>query len=146
MNVEVSPPVPAEHALLVAVWRRAVEATHHFLSPADVDWYEERVAAHLDQADDVLVARAPDGTPLGFAGGSDGRIDMLFVDPEVHGQGVGTRLLEALAAGHEEVHVDVNEGNESGRRFYAAKGFVQVGRSALDDDGRPFPILHLRRG
>jgi putative acetyltransferase len=41
--------------------------------------------------------------------------------------------------------VDVNEQNEPARRFYEALGFVAAGRSPLDDNGLPYPILHLRR-
>lgn len=42
-----------------------------------------------------------------------------------------------------EVYVDVNEQNEQAHRFYLSQGFKQVGRSELDDDGRPYPILNL---
>ncbi len=42
--------------------------------------------------------------------------------------------------------LDVNEQNEGAVRFYAARGFAEVGRSPLDGEGRPFPLLHLRRG
>jgi hypothetical protein len=41
--------------------------------------------------------------------------------------------------------VDVNEQNVAGRSFYEALGFVVIGRSPLDDTGRPYPILHMRR-
>jgi putative acetyltransferase len=43
------------------------------------------------------------------------------------------------------VSVDVNEENAAARSFYEALGFVLVGRSPLDDTGRPHPLLHLRR-
>jgi putative acetyltransferase len=39
----------------------------------------------------------------------------------------------------------VNEQNEGACAFYRKLGFRQVGRSELDDSGRPFPILHLAR-
>ncbi|PRB36093.1 hypothetical protein CQ020_22075 [Arthrobacter sp. MYb23] len=39
---------------------------------------------------------------------------------------------------------DVNEQSASGRAFYAARGFVEVGRSEVDDEGRPFPVLRLQ--
>ena len=42
--------------------------------------------------------------------------------------------------------VDVNEQNWPARSFYEALGFVVIGRSPLDDTGRPYPILHMRRG
>ena len=41
-------------------------------------------------------------------------------------------------------HVDVNEQNPQALGFYRHLGFEQVGRSPLDGQGRPFPLLHLR--
>ncbi|SLJ82783.1 putative acetyltransferase [Mycobacteroides abscessus subsp. abscessus] len=39
----------------------------------------------------------------------------------------------------------MNEDNPTARKFYAAKGFEEIGRSEIDGQGRPFPLLHLRR-
>ncbi|TCI98739.1 GNAT family N-acetyltransferase [Aeromicrobium sp. IC_218] len=142
----VRPATPDDHPALVQVWRRAVEATHDFLSPADVDFYERAVTSYLPRMADLRVVDGPDGRPAGFVAQDDGEIHMLFVDPAVHGRGLGTRLLDAVAADQPVLRLDVNEQNESGRRFYAARGFTQVGRSPLDGEGRPFPLLHLRRG
>lgn len=74
---------------------------------------------------------------------------MLFVAEEAQGAGVGSALLasvhaDVLETEASELTVDVNEDNQSGRRFYAARGFTVASRSDLDDQGRPFPILHLR--
>jgi putative acetyltransferase len=41
--------------------------------------------------------------------------------------------------------VDVNEQNPAAVGFYEALGFVVVSRSPVDGDGRPFPLLHMRR-
>lgn len=142
----VRPATPDDHATLLRVWRRAVEATHHFLTASDVDFYEQAVASYLPRMTDLRVVDGPDGRPAGFVAQDDGEIHMLFVDPAVHGQGLGTRLLDDVAAAHPVLRLDVNEQNESGRRFHAARGFVEVGRSPLDGEGRPFPLLHLRRG
>ncbi|HKB39870.1 MAG TPA: hypothetical protein VKD72_25770, partial [Gemmataceae bacterium] len=43
-----------------------------------------------------------------------------------------------------ELTVDVNEQNAAARGFYEACGFVVEGRSELDDQGRPYPLLHMR--
>ncbi|MFF2050385.1 acetyltransferase [Leifsonia sp. NPDC058194] len=146
MLVTIRPARPDDHSALLAVWRHAVEATHHFLTADDIDWYEGMVASYLPQMADLRVAVVDDAdTPAGFIAQDDGEIQMLFVDPARHGSGIGTALLEAVAPGHASLRVDVNEDNPSGRAFYAARGFVQTGRSVLDGEGRPFPILHLRR-
>ena len=40
--------------------------------------------------------------------------------------------------------LDVNEQNPQAIGFYEHEGFVVEGRSATDDAGRPFPLLHMR--
>lgn len=136
---------PADYPQLLRIWRDAVEQTHHFLTPADVDWYEGYVRDQLPQLPDLRVAVDADDGVRGFIAQSGGDIDMLFVDPAAHGQGVGTALLETVGAEFSLLRVDVNQDNASGRRFYQARGFEQIGRSATDDQGRPFPLLHLQR-
>jgi putative acetyltransferase len=39
--------------------------------------------------------------------------------------------------------VDVNEQNPQATAFYQHYGFVQTGRSPLDGEGRPLPLLHM---
>ena len=40
--------------------------------------------------------------------------------------------------------MDVNEQNPQGVAFYRHMGFEQVGRSALDGQVNPFPLLHMK--
>lgn len=138
------PAVTSDAESLVTVWRRAVEATHHFLTSADIDGIEQDVRMYLPQMNDLRVA-VHDDVPVGFIAQDDGEIHMLFVDPAVHGRGIGSALLADVARDHAVLHVDVNEDNASGRAFYAARGFTTRGRSELDGEGRAFPLLHLRR-
>jgi pimeloyl-ACP methyl ester carboxylesterase/GNAT superfamily N-acetyltransferase len=136
---------PAERDPLLLVWRAAVEATHHFLTADDISFFGEVVARHLPVASDVRAAYDQHGRPVGFIAHDRGEIQMLFVEPDLHGRGVGSQLLDCVSREYEELRVDVNEQNLSGRRFYRTKGFTQSGRSALDPSGRPFPLLHLNR-
>jgi putative acetyltransferase len=131
-------------ARLVEVWRTAVEATHHFLSPSDVDGYSGRLAVEFFPLVELVVAEV-DGKIVGFSGTSPGRLEMLFVDPAAHGRGVGTALLNRAVLAQGVIDVDVNEQNPDAVTFYRRRGFQQIGRSALDSDGRPFPLLHMRR-
>lgn len=68
---------------------------------------------------------------------------MLFVDARQRGHGIGTALLSFVVAEHGVTAVDVNEQNVQAVEFYRRRGFTVVGRSELDDQGRPYPILHM---
>ena len=86
------------------------------------------------------------GAPIGFLGLAGDDISALFLDPAHLRQGGGLLLVshaQELRGG--ELTVDVNEQNPAARGFYEALGFRVVGRSPLDDEGRPFPLLHMRR-
>jgi putative acetyltransferase len=62
------------------------------------------------------------------------------------GKGVGKLLLQHAIAEFGANEVDVNEQNPQGVAFYRHMGFEQVGRSELDGQGNPFPLLHMRLG
>jgi len=129
---------------LFEIWRSAVEATHHFLSAADVDEIGRLVRdAYLPVAV-FLVAVDGHDVAHGFLGATGNRIDALFVHADRRGGGIGRLLVRRMTDAHDAVTVDVNEQNESGSGFYAHLGFEVCGRSETDDQGRPYPLLHLR--
>ncbi len=68
---------------------------------------------------------------------------MLFVDDGVRGQGIGKQLLRYAVDVLGARFVDVNEQNTQGVGFYRHMGFSTIRRSEHDDQGRPFPLLHL---
>ena len=81
---------------------------------------------------------------LGFIGCDEQRIEMLFVSPESRGIGVGKALLDYAITERGTNEVDVNEQNPQAVGFYQHRGFVTAGRSELDGEGNPFPLLHLK--
>ncbi|MFC8038981.1 GNAT family N-acetyltransferase [Paenarthrobacter sp. NPDC057355] len=133
---------PEEYARLVEIWREAVLATHDFLDESDFNRIESHLASDYFPAVTLTVAEK-DGIPVGFAGVLDGALEMLFVSDAVRGHGVGTALLAEVVKSQGVSKVDVNEQNDAAHGFYRSRGFVQTGRSELDADGRPYPILHL---
>ncbi|WP_234369618.1 GNAT family N-acetyltransferase [Paracidovorax avenae] len=90
---------------------------------------------------DLQVAVGADGGIAGFIGTAAGKIEMLFIAPAARGSGIGS----ALMARTDAPEVDVNEQNTQALDFYRRRGFQVVGRSPLDGQGRPYPLLHLRR-
>lgn len=130
---------------LYRIWRGAVEATHRFLSESDLSEIAALVRDQYLPSADLVVATGADDRPLGFMGMTDAHIDALFVDPAVHGRGVGRLLIDHAEGMHGELTVDVNEQNSGGIAFYRRLGFVAIGRSPVDDAGRPYPLIHMRR-
>lgn len=128
---------------LTGVWRASVEVTHDFLSAQDVD----RIAGYVPEAirtvPSLVTACDDDGRALGFAGADDGKLEMLFIDPAYRGKGVGAMLLDFTIRELGVTRVDVNEQNTRARGFYEHEGFEVIGRSETDEQGEPFPILHM---
>ncbi|TWF76896.1 putative acetyltransferase [Pseudonocardia hierapolitana] len=131
---------------LVRIWRRAVEATHSFLAPSDIDEIETQVRTTVLPSLTVTVAQRARSGSVGWIGVHDTQVEALFVDPTAHRQGVGRALLDAATAAMPHVTLDVNEQNPSAVGFYKRHGFVEIGRSERDGEGRPFPLVHMRRG
>lgn len=133
---------PDEYPALVDIWRSAVCATHDFLAEGDFARIEGNLAAAYFPAVTLVVAER-DGVPVGFAGVADGGLEMLFVDDSARGTGVGSELLAHAIEQLGVTRVDVNEQNPGAHGFYVSRGFEEVGRSEVDGDGQPYPILHL---
>ncbi len=146
-NLQIRPARPEDHEQLVALWERSVRATHDFLTDSDIVSLRPQAAEELaGAAVDWWVLVSPAGTIAGFLGYTSGTIEGLFIDPDHRRQGAGRLLVahaQVLAAG--PLAVDVNEGNTQAIRAYQALGFSVVARSPTDGEGRPFPILHMKR-
>lgn len=126
------------------IWRAAVDATHRFLTVEDRAALDGIVAGFLPQATLWMVDDG--GLPVGFLIMDGDMIDALFVDPAVHGRGFGSALIAHALTLSPKARVDANEQASNAVPFYEAKGFVRIGRSELDSDGRPYPIVHMRYG
>ena len=150
---EVSARPPQLVQQLVEVWQRSVQATHLFLSAPEIAAIRTYVPQALCGVEHLIVAQDESGTPVGFMGVQENRLEMLFLDPEARGQGLGARLLclgaRLLCLGMEQYGVSeltVNEQNPEAAGFYRHMGFAAYRRSELDEQGGPYPILYMRRG
>jgi len=114
-----------------------------FLREEDLAAITTEVAAFLPSAPLALAVDGAD-RPVGFMLVVDGKLEALFIDPAVHGGGVGRLLVENALADNPDLTTDVNEQNHGAIGFYEHMGFRQTGRSDLDDQGRPYPLLHMR--
>lgn len=120
-----------------------MDATHDFLTGHDRQEIEKEVIGFFSETP-VWVATNQDDQPLGFMFLHEGHLEALFVAGSARGLGVGKRLISHALALHPELSVDVNEQNQQAVGFYQHMGFQVSGRSELDNQGRPYPLLHLR--
>lgn len=137
------PATPADHAAILDLWLRSVRATHTFLSEADIQALHPLVRDHALPALELWVLEDGRGAILGWMGLDGSKLEALFLDPAHTGKGHGRRLVEHARTLKGPLTVDVNEQNPGALRFYEACGFEVAGRSDLDGQGRPFPLLHL---
>lgn len=134
----------AEHEQLIEIWEASVRATHDFLAESDLIELKPLILHQYFKAVDLSVARSGEGEILGFCGVSDGNIEMLFVAPKARGKGIGASLARHAISARAATRVDVNEQNEQALGFYEHLGFAVIGRSPLDGQGKPYPLLHMR--
>jgi putative acetyltransferase len=136
--------LPSDHPSLLELWRRSVSATHAFLTKQDILDIEKEVAGKYLPTLELWVYESAGAALLGFMGLDGSKVEMLFAEPDRRGQGIGSSLLNHARQRHGTLTLDVNEQNPKALGFYLHYGFKEIGRSAADSAGRPFPLIHLR--
>lgn len=138
------PVAPAEHPELLALWEASVRATHDFLGEADIAELKPLILNQYFDLVELTGLRDAEGGIQAFMGTAGDRLEMLFVRPDRFRLGLGGRLVRHAVRRLGVREVDVNEQNPQAVAFYKSLGFRPVGRSELDGQGRPFPLLTLR--
>ncbi|WP_176015108.1 GNAT family N-acetyltransferase [Victivallis sp. Marseille-Q1083] len=128
---------------LLQVWEASVRATHYFLTEEQIVGLRPLVTMGLQGIPHLYLAF--DGEKIaGFMGIDGDKLEMLFLAPASFGCGLGRKMLQHGLTQHHLQYIDVNEQNLQARGFYEHCGFEVIGRSELDGQGNPFPILHLK--
>lgn len=133
---------------LTEVWERSVRATHTFLTEEGIAELRPVVPQAMQAVEHLVIARnnaTGAAEPVGFMGVQGNFLEMLFLDPTVRGQGLGCQLLEYGIANYGVNELTVNEQNPDACAFYEHMGFHAISRSDVDDAGRPYPLLTMRR-
>ena len=128
---------------LLDIWEQSVRATHMFLSDAEVKAIRAYVPQALRSVEHLIAAEAE--KPIGFMGVQNGRLEMLFLAPEERGKGIGKRLLQYGIRNYGIVELTVNEQNPQAVGFYEHMGFELYKRTAVDEEGDPYPLLYMKR-
>ncbi|WP_018754362.1 acetyltransferase [Paenibacillus terrigena] len=130
---------------ILRVWEASVRATHHFLAEEDIVSLIPLVQSGVPQVEHVICIEDQQQEIQAFMGIHGDKIEMLFVDPELRGKGIGKKLITYALDDMNVNYVDVNEQNPQAVGFYEHVGFEVYERSELDDQGNPFPILRMKK-
>ena len=136
--------VPTDREVLLDVWLRSDRATHTFVSEEDLQSMIPQVRDYLASRETEFWVQCDGDAVIGFMGMSGNEMESLFIAPEFQRRGAGRRMVQHARALYGELTVGVNEQNAAARAFYESCGFVVEGRSKLDEQGRPYPLLRMR--
>ena len=131
---------------LVHVWEQSVKATHLFLSGPEIEEIKKYVPQALQAIHHLVIAVNEDGTPVGFMGVENGKLEMLFLSPEARGKGLGKQFIQYGIETLAVQEVTVNEQNPMAIGFYEHMGFRVYKRTDVDEQGMPYPLLYMRLG
>ncbi len=142
--LELSERSPEMLSQLLAIWERSVRATHIFLSEEEILQIKPYVPQALAGVAHLLAVMQENGTPSGFMGVDNGKLEMLFLDPALRRQGYGRRLIQKGITEYGVSEVTVNEQNPEAIKFYEAMGFRTYKRADCDEQGGPYPLYYMK--
>ncbi|AZE65559.1 GNAT family N-acetyltransferase [Pseudomonas synxantha] len=137
-------PQSSDYARLAQIWEDSVRATHDFLPGSYIDLLKNLVLTRYLDAVMLVCTKDSRQHITGFAGVAAGKVEMLFIDPQHRGQGLGRQLLGYAIDHMNADELDVNEQNPQALGFYLKQGFEVIGRTEHDGLGQPYPLLHMR--
>ena len=143
MNYQIDQIDEKEYPEVVELWEASVRATHFFLKEEDILYFKPLILNEYLKSVQLKCVRDDNKKILGFIGTAERKIQMLFIHPDVIGQGIGKMLLNYALENLNVHQVDVNEDNPQAVGFYKHLGFQVVNRSELDSLGKPYPILFM---
>lgn len=142
-NFEITPYSDSYRQQILTIWEKSVLATHDFLTPSDFKEIKDLVSG-INFNDFQVFCLTKENLVLGFIGVADKKIEMLFLDPQYFGQGLGRKLLNFAVRELNADKLDVNEQNTKALKFYQSFGFETFERTDKDDQGRNYPLLRMK--
>ena len=131
----------SDYRNLILIWESAVLNTHDFLKEEDFNYYKAQIPTYFEHV--TLLGYEENGVLVAFMGISGENLEMLFIHNDFRGKGIGKQLIYHAIKHLEVTNVDVNEQNIQAVNFYKHMRFKVLKRSALDGQGKKYPILHM---
>ena len=119
---------------VLSVWYNATIAATPFLSAAFLE-QERRNIREIYIPNTITWAYEKDDEVVGFIAMMGNEVGAIFVDPVLHGTGIGAKLMNHVAEVHDELEVEVFERNKIGSTFYDKYGFKEISSYMHDKTG-----------
>ena len=136
---------PDDIEAMFEVWYTAVLATHDFLAKSDFAEICVLVRQDYLPSHEFTVAVDDKDRVIGFFRLDGNEIESVFIAPALRRQGLGRRFVAEAASRVQTLEVEVNTQNRQAIGFYEAMGFRAISSTDVDREGRPYPLLRMRR-
>ncbi len=129
-------------SVVLRIWVDASVVGHPFLSKEFLTAERENVArVYLPNAETWVWEEG--GRVGGFLSLIHNEVGGLFVDPALHGRGIGRSLVDHARNLRGELEVEVFKANSPGLAFYASCGFIEIGEGVHAETGLDIVRLKL---
>ena len=119
---------------IMNVWHSASSLAHPFLNKKFVEKVESDMR-NLYIPDSETWVFEQNNSIVGFISMIENEIGGLFVLPDNHSKGIGTKLVDFVAKENQVLEVEVFEKNIIGRAFYDKCGFKLIKQYSHEESG-----------
>jgi putative acetyltransferase len=127
---------------LLDVWHEASLVAHPFLDEAFLASERRNIPElYLPNAETCVYEH--EGRVVGFIAMIGNEVGAIFVQPRLHGQGIGQALMNYVRERRDGLEVQVFKRNRIGRRFYSRYGFEEVSESIHEASGHEVILMKL---
>lgn len=126
---------------IINIWYQSSTLAHPFLSSSFVEKVKSDMTTIYIPNSDTWVYEV-DNSIVGFISMMDNEIGGLFVLPNHHSKGIGTKLVDFIKKEHSNLEVEVFDKNLIGRAFYNKYGFKKIKKYSHEESGHE--VLRLK--
>ena len=126
---------------LLDAWYSASQVAHPFLSEDFFDRERKKIPEEYIPRAEIWVYEQ-NNRVVGFIALIGNLVGAIFVDPDLHGTGIGRALMEHAKSLRSFLELDVFKENRIGRNFYDKCGFIKMYEHQHEETG--FMQLRLK--
>ena len=126
---------------ILNIWYQAQSIAHSFLTADFVEKVKKDMREIYIPNSETWVYEEG-SMVIGFISMQGNEIVGLFVIPDQHAKGIGTKLVQFISEYHNELEVEVFKENKIGRSFYEKYGFEVFDEQMNADSG--FEVLRMK--